>query len=229
MTLLNKLIAKARRTLGKTLRQTTRKGEKFDNNDLKIKYLTVTIAQLWQIFFEFVGYKNATIEYLIEPDMYAEGWKKYPNLRKFGYIAAGLGTPYTDAVNRQRERENIEEPEFQAQPIWKGFGMHISRLCVIHVLKLTQYLQYKQLYTRYSPEYVDITTGKRIDASVVKPYLKPFKPAENQGVEETIHMPVVKLENIVRIKTYGITFIVSENEHLISLRKGITHHKHITA
>lgn len=229
MKLFENLYAKAQRILGKTLRQTSRKGEKFDNKDLKIKYLQVTLSQLWQIFFEFKGSKNATIEYLITPKLTAEGKKKFPNVRKFGYIAASLGARYTDSVLNQQEREGAETPEFQAQAIWSGFGMHLSRLCVIHVLKLQRYLQYKQLFVRQSPDYMDVTTGEKIPASAVKPYLQPFKPAENQGVDEPVHFPVVMLENILRIKTYGVTFTVSENEFLLNLRAGLKHHKHITA
>lgn len=228
-TLFMTLIARAQRLLGKTLRATTRKGEKFDNKDLKVKYLQVTLAQLWQIFFEFVGSKTATIEYLIKPKLNAEGRKLFPNVRKFGYIAAGLGGSYSQSVLNQQEREGVQVPEFKAQSIWKGLGRHVSQLCIIHVLKLQRYLQYKQLHVRYSPDYVDITTGQRIEPKLIKPYLEPFKPAQNQGVEEVVHYPVVMLENILRIKTNGTTMIVSENEHLLKLRAGVTNHTHLTA
>ena len=214
------LIARAQRIMGKELRASTRKGEKFDNKDLKIKYLRVTLSELWQILFEFKGSKTATIEYLISPNFTAEGREKFPNVRKFGYIAAHLGAIYSKSVRTKQESEGLV-PDFQGQSIWNGMGKHLSQLCVIHVLKLSRYLQYNQLHARQRPDYVDITTGERIEAAKIKPYLVPFKPAGNQGVSEPLHFPVVKLENILKIKTFGTTLIVAENEYLLQLRAKI--------
>lgn len=165
------------------------------------------------------GAQPASVQYVTEPYLIAEGKEKFGKVTKIGAQQIMLGYDYEKNVIAQRKKEGVSDPEaFKAQPLWNGFGEVLTS--VLAKRKVTKTRQKNgekfkvetgevQFYLRY--RYLNNLKSLHFDsamnflpASLVKPFFKPYYGAKNQGVEREITARTLKLENIRRLRFKGM-------------------------
>jgi hypothetical protein len=93
-----------------------------------------------------------------------------------------LGSNYENVVNGRMEKRG-EEPDFQAESLWKGKGRRLNRHFAYHADSGKVYLVYlpktdkENVVVNSESEYVDIATGETVDSSEVTPFMPPYREA----------------------------------------------------
>jgi hypothetical protein len=116
-----------------------------------------------------------------------------------------IGTDYANSVNNQLARED-KIGDFQPEKLWKGKGRRISKFLVEHTESGQNYLAILPKTDANNCNitksvYVNNTTGLEINPENLKDFLPPYNESSSQGTEKTIHWEVIKLENILGLKS----------------------------
>lgn len=122
-----------------------------------------------------------------------------------------IGADYSNAVNNQLARED-KVGDFQPEKLWKGKGRRVSKFMVEHSETLEQYLA---ILPKTDGEnnnitesvYIDNDSGLEIDVKTLKDFLPPYKESDNQGTEKAVHWQVIKLENIIGLKSGEFEYV----------------------
>ena len=123
-------------------------------------------------------------------------------VRKVSHMNVMIGFDYSNAVNNQRSREEIEA-EFQAAP--RRWGKRVDLKTVEHNDKV--YLTTATL-NHYSTEYQDVY-GEVIPTDYLKPHMKAKSKSSRQGTEKEIVYRDFTATNITEITMMGETYEVS--------------------
>jgi hypothetical protein len=182
----------------------------------KRKVVRMTIDQLRDFLLNWDkswGAQPASIQYVTEPYLIAEGKEKFGKVVKFGAVQAMLAYSYEDNVNAQREREG-KAKDFEAEGLWNGYG-EVLNPCIAKrkVVKTRQKNGEKFkvetgeviFYLRY--RYLKGMKALHFDAAMnflpkalVKPFFKPYYAPAKQDLEKTIDARTLKLENVRRLR-----------------------------
>lgn len=124
------------------------------------------------------------------------------NVRKVSRVNVTLGHNYTNAVNRQRVREE-STPDFQAAP--RQWGERIPGTTLVRHPSGKLYLETK-VEKSLGCEYRD-TAGNLLDSEAVKPFL-PKRGETRQDVEKEIIVRDYALDSIRHVKVAGEEFLI---------------------
>lgn len=116
-----------------------------------------------------------------------------------------LGADYSNAVNNQLAREE-KVGDFTPENLWKGRGRKISKFLVEHTDTGEQYLAVlpktdSENCNVTKSVYIDNETGAEIEANLLKDFLPEYKESENQGTDKVVHWQVLKLSNVIGLKS----------------------------
>lgn len=152
------------------------------------------------------GSQPASIAYITNPKLNAEGTKKFGQITKVALVGGMIGYSYENAVNNQLEREQ-KEREFLAQSLWNGKGKRINNALSTHIEKNTFYLTYKAQQT-FKSYYFD-SALTLIAYNMIKMFFPPNKPT-NQGTETAVYHREISIDNIRKLKFKKMTYIISQ-------------------
>lgn len=137
----------------------------------------------------------------------------FSSVKKRTYINGVLNFNYRNAVNRQRQREELIA---NFEPLPRAWGDRVDGTpFVVHVPKGQDtpvvYLEVK-VQRLLATEYVD-DLGRKMDSEALRPYLKdrPIE-GERQGVEHAVVLRDYKLSNIESIAIDGNWYNVTNKE-----------------
>jgi hypothetical protein len=151
-----------------------------------------------------LGAQPASIQYVTEPKLTAEGKKRFGNITKIANVGGMIGYSYENSVNNQLEREN-KEREFMAQPLWKGKGKRLSPALATHIENGNFYLTYKAQQT-FKSFHFDINLNF-VPYAILKsffPESKNYSQGVNEGSE--VHHREIKIDNVRRVKIKKVTY-----------------------
>jgi hypothetical protein len=178
----------------------------------------MTAKQLMDLLLDWnLGSQPASIQYVTEPPLIAEGKAKFGGAVKIGTISGLIGYDYENSVNLQRKREGLE-PDFKAQSLWNGAGevLH-STMAKRNVMKNRQKdgIKFKEptgeviFYLRYKHQkslralHFD-SAMNFLPIGLIKPFFKPYYANKSQGVDKVIKPRTLKIENVRRLRFKGI-------------------------
>lgn len=131
----------------------------------------------------------------------------YPGLRKLSQVNVAIGFNYENSVNRQRDREGIEEA-FEAQP--RQWGTRINGTPLVeHTNKdgvHRLYLETK-IQKTLGHQYRDAEGNDLADEDVEEFLRAPSKPA-TQGTAKEVMVRDYGLDSIVEITLLGETYAI---------------------
>ena len=116
-----------------------------------------------------------------------------------------IGADYSNAVNNQLAREE-KVGDFTPENLWKGKGRRVSKFTVEHTESGEKYLC---ILPKTDSEncnvtksiYIDNATGNEVEFSSLKDFLPPYNETESQGTDKVVHWQVIKLENVIGLKS----------------------------
>lgn len=121
-----------------------------------------------------------------------------------------LGSDYSSVVNNRLQKEE-KVADFVPEQLFKGKGRRISKFLCEHIETKEQYLSVLpntdgQNCNLTKSVYIDNETGNEIDPAILLPYLPPYKEMESQGTDKVVHWQLIKLNNILGIKSGNLIF-----------------------
>jgi hypothetical protein len=148
------------------------------------------------------GAQPVSLQYVTEPNLTAEGKRKFGEVTKIANIGAMVGYSYENSRNNELERAN-EERDFISQPLWKGKGKRLTSTLSTHIEKGTFYLTYKAQKTFRSFHFDSVLN--LIPNDLIKMYFPDKKPVVHNGIETKVYPRELLLENLKRFKYKGKT------------------------
>lgn len=169
--------------------------------------ITITKQELIEMLKNWsFGAQPASIAYVTNPKLNAEGTKKFGQITKIALVGGMIGYSYENAVNNQLEREE-KERDFLSQSLWNGKGKRLNLALSTHTEKNTYYLTYKQQQT-FKAYYFDSALSL-IAYNMIKTFFPDNKP-KNQGTETAIYHREISIDNIRKLKFKKMTYIISQ-------------------
>ena len=129
----------------------------------------------------------------------------YGRVQKRTYRSCMIGFRYQNSVNNQRERED-KDADFISEP--RKWGEHVPGTPLIEH-KGKYYLECKVERVIDNHYLLD---GEPADDEVVEPYLAQRKSSSRQGVDKTVILIDVSLENIETISMFGEVYELTKEE-----------------
>lgn len=161
----------------------------------------ITQVALLALLNEIKGATFATIVARTDPRLKKTG-NTLGTVHKVSRVNVTLGFQYENAVNRQRDREELEA-DFKAAP--RQWGEKISPMLVTHNGKI--YLETK--VEKSLGHSFQNAEGKEIDSELVKPFLPARSGSNRQETEKEILVRDYALDSIIGITFKGEDYIVS--------------------
>jgi len=182
----------------------------------KRKVVRMTVDQLRDFLLNWNkswGAQPASIQYVTEPALVAEGKEKFGKVVKFGAVQAMLAYNYEDNVNAQRKREGKAET-FESEALWNGYGEVLNPCIAKRKVTKTRQKNGEKFkvetgevifYLRY--RYLKGMKALHFDAAMnflpkalIQPFFKPYYAPKKQDVDKAIDARTLKLENIRRLR-----------------------------
>jgi hypothetical protein len=162
--------------------------------------MNINKEDLIKLLKEVRGNTFISVECETEPKLLGGRSCPYKGIRKISKVAGAIGFNYTNSVNNQREREDLDK-DFEAEP--RAWGTRLKGTPLVEHKGKT-YIEVKVQSTE-SPLYV--LNGKFIPNEDIKPYIPETK--SRQGVDKEIIVRDYDISNIRSIKIKGQQFVVS--------------------
>jgi hypothetical protein len=120
-----------------------------------------------------------------------------------------LNCEYKNAVNNQLVREE-KVADFVPEQLWKGKGRRVSKMIFEHIETHQQYLAVLpktdgEGFNITKSVYIDNSTGSEIDKNELTDYMPP-KNNSTQGTDKPINWELIKLENILGLKSGDLIY-----------------------
>jgi len=160
----------------------------------------VSLTSLAKVLRSVKGAKPVTITTKTDP---GKSKAHKGKCHKLSRVNGMVNWHYENSVNRQREREGLEQ-DFQVQP--RKWGMRIAGTPLVEH-KGNLYLEMKVekvLDTSYM-----LADGTPCKREAVEQHLRPHRSPTNQGVTKSVILRDYRLDSITTLKMGGVQYIVS--------------------
>lgn len=183
--------------------------------------ITVSISQLRDILAGVTHAEPFSATTLTKADA-KKTLNPYGTIRKLTKINGMVGTVYANAINRQRERENVADSDNPFIPEKRSWGVRVAPGLVEHKgeyflpAQLNPSLTPKPLYLIEKPNTTNPSKPPRlvaVDKSVVAPFLPPSRSIEAaaaQGVTREVVYRDFRLDSIVNLSLHGRKYRVRQ-------------------
>jgi len=169
----------------------------------------ITQADLLTTLNAIRGATFATIISETDPKLKKTGNTLGP-VRKVSRVNVCLGFQYENAVNRQRDREDLES-DFEAKP--RQWGVKISPMLVEHKGRI--YLETK-VEKSLDCHFID-AEGNKIPFEIVKPFLPTRSQNSRQATEKEVIVRDYALDSILTIAFKGEKYVLAQKVETVAV------------
>lgn len=142
-------------------------------------------------------------------------------VRKISLYSVRIGYDYRTSVENALDRQGLPTTDYKAGTSWhRPYTLpsgQTSKTVVIHPVTLVKYVMVTvnkvkgsngKMKSNIKSMYVDMSTGKAIDRSLLAEFLPPISDPKNQGLdkEHAINVQTLKLGSVKRLAFQGTVY-----------------------
>lgn len=167
----------------------------------------VAVEELYTFLGEILGAKMTSIITVTEPKMRKKDNPYFGRIKKIAKRNVQLVVDYDNSVGNQREREGKEREDWAKgtswhKPVFDSKGRQTPISCHKEHEE-DKYLFVKYLNEGGSSEFLDTESGTIIPKETLEPWLQMGTKPINQGLNKTIVVATVALDNVKAIMADG--------------------------